>query len=78
MWNPLQTHLHSPSEHTVEGQQFEAEMHMVHVAAKTATDEERAKAPLAAIGIIFDSRPGKYDPSTKDDAKLAAAADTFF
>ena len=51
---------------------------MVHVASATATVEERQKAPYAAVGIIFDSRDGYYDASTKTDPKLSKAVDNFF
>lgn len=30
LWNPLQLHWHAPSEHTLNGQLYVAEMHIVH------------------------------------------------
>ena len=43
---PLQYHLHSPSEHTVNGEYFDLELHIVHVNAEGT--------PAAVIGFLFD------------------------
>lgn len=39
-------HFHSPSEHTVDGKNYDLELHMVHSDVKTG-------APGAVIGIFF-------------------------
>jgi len=46
-WTPLQYHFHSPSEHTVNGHAYDAEIHFVH----TYTLE--GQFPLAVLGIFF-------------------------
>lgn len=46
-----QLHWHSPSEHTLNGKRFPAELHMVHMSADNKT---------AVVGIIY--RFGKPDP----------------
>ena len=43
---PLQYHVHSPSEHTINGESFDLELHIVHV--------DSAGAPAAVIGVLFD------------------------
>ena len=48
----VQFHFHAGSEHTVEGDRMDLEMHTVHL----ADDEERAKKSnikYAAVGIMF-------------------------
>jgi len=54
-----QFHIHMPSEHTVEGQQMDAEIHWVHfshnindILADTA-DEDETYALASALGIMF-------------------------
>ena len=42
---PLQYHLHSPSEHAINGKLYDLELHIVHV------DEN--KTPAAVIGFLF-------------------------
>ncbi|KAF8695118.1 hypothetical protein HU200_037727 [Digitaria exilis] len=46
----LQAHWHAPSEHTVNGTRFDAEMHMVH------EDTTKAKA---VVSVLFSSKAGK-------------------
>ncbi len=46
----LQYHIHAPSEHTVDGKNYEVEIHMVH---KSYSDNS-----LAVVGIFFDSEKG--------------------
>ena len=43
----LQFHFHAPSEHTVNGKQYDLEVHIVHLQASTNK--------LAVIGVFFDS-----------------------
>merc|ERR1712166_791228 len=47
-YNGLQFHFHSGSEHTIDGQRFDFEMHTVHLAEETL-----AGFGYAAFGIIF-------------------------
>ena len=51
----LQYHFHSPSEHTLEGEHFPMEMHLVHKAADGS---------LAVIGVFIEegSHNGAFDP----------------
>ncbi|CAD6218983.1 unnamed protein product [Miscanthus lutarioriparius] len=46
----LQVHWHAPSEHTVNGTRFDAEMHMVH------EDSTKSKAVVA---VLFSTKAGK-------------------
>jgi carbonic anhydrase len=43
---PLQYHLHSPSEHTINGELFDLELHIVH--------KDGNGNAAAVIGILFD------------------------
>ncbi|KAJ1289927.1 hypothetical protein BS78_02G202800 [Paspalum vaginatum] len=52
-----QAHLHAPSEHTVNGTRFDAELHMVH--------EDPAKA-RAVVSILFSSKAGKTSKLLSD------------
>ena len=45
-----QYHVHAPSEHTIDGKNYEVEVHMVH---KSYSDNS-----LAIVGIFFDSEKG--------------------
>jgi carbonic anhydrase len=53
-WNLLQFHLHSPSEHTVDGKRYDAELHFVH---------SNAKGELAVVGVFL--RKGKENKALK-------------
>ncbi|CAL5088039.1 unnamed protein product [Urochloa decumbens] len=46
----LQVHWHAPSEHTVNGTRFDAEMHMVH---------EDAAKEKAVVSVLFSTKAGK-------------------
>ncbi|CAN6196166.1 unnamed protein product [Urochloa humidicola] len=46
----LQVHWHAPSEHTVNGTRFDAEMHMVH---------EDAAKEKAVVSVFFSTKAGK-------------------
>lgn len=72
MWNPLQFHVHHPSEHTIEGVLYELEMHMVHLPAADASAEQSKASFGTALTIIFDTT--KFDPSVADKK---AVVDTF-
>ena len=45
VFNPKQFHFHTPSEHTVDGKYYEAEMHLV----TQATD-----GTYSVVGLFFD------------------------
>jgi carbonic anhydrase len=68
-------HLHSKSEHTIEGVHFDAEMHIVHMPAAGATTEQKGNALAAAMGIIFDTRA---DVADKVNPEVVTAIDAFF
>lgn len=52
----LQTHVHGPSEHTVDGQMYDLEMHFVH---KYSEDAEDGSIRLGAVlGVFFDREAG--------------------
>jgi carbonic anhydrase len=53
-WNLLQFHFHAPSEHTVDGKRFDAELHFVH---------SNAKGELAVVGVFL--RKGKENKALK-------------
>lgn len=45
-------HMHGPSEHKIDGQQHDLEMHIVHELID-GPDHETYKEQLAVVGIIF-------------------------
>ena len=51
-YRPLGLHIHTPSEHTINGKLLDAELHIVH------TDDD---GNLAVVGIFFDRYAGYYD-----------------
>lgn len=64
-----QFHFHARSEHTINSQQFDFEMHTVHL-----LDEKKDGYFAGVQGIIFDSK--NYDPSvTVEETKII---DAFF
>jgi carbonic anhydrase len=68
-WNLLQFHFHAPSEHTVDGKQYDAEVHFVHVNDKG----ERAVVGVfvkkgkenAALKAVFDNAPSDIGTEPK-------------
>lgn len=87
-WYPLQYHWHAPSEHTVDGHLFDAELHFVHT---------NTEGQYAVLGVFFREEACAYiipavlnaDGTVKtaeedDDEKNAkcmedrAVSDTFF
>lgn len=75
LWNPLQLHWHAPSEHTLDGELYLAEMHIVHtpmngVGADGESYETATEHPsdLAVLGVWFEE-----DDCTRDDDDEAAA-----
>ena len=45
----LQMHFHTPSEHTIDGEKFDAELHFVM---------NRTDSDFAVLGVFFDIRSG--------------------
>ena len=76
MWNPLQFHVHHPSEHQINGVLFDAEMHMVHLPSAGATDAQKKASFATAITFIFDRE--KADAKLKSDTAVAATVKDFF
>lgn len=52
-YESLQFHFHSPSEHEVEGKQYDLEMHIVHE-LKPEFSTSNAKRTHAVLSILFD------------------------
>lgn len=65
-----QLHFHYGSEHTIDGTQFDFEMHIVHVNKFGLQTGGKA----GVIGVIFDTQ--KYDPNVSD--ATVEAIDNFF
>lgn len=77
VYKGVQFHFHAKSEHTIDGIQFDFEMHTVHYASlnDAAGLQKTSKGILGAVqGIIFDTK--HYDKSvTKAEKKII---DNFF
>jgi carbonic anhydrase len=54
MYNPLQFHFHSPSEHTIDGANMDVEVHFVH----TLVDDP---STYAVVAVLFDRVVGGAD-----------------
>jgi carbonic anhydrase len=66
-WDLVQFHLHAPSEHTLDGKRYDAEIHFVH---------KNAKGELAVVGVLV--RKGKENKLLKgffDNAPAEAGTD---
>ena len=50
LYEEIQFHIHAPSEHTVDGEHYDMELHIVHL----ARDETHA----SVLGIFFDVEAG--------------------
>ena len=57
VYQPLQFHFHAPSEHTVNGQNLDLELHIVHYKKDTAVELG------AVIGVFFDVEQGGATPN---------------
>lgn len=64
LWNPLQFHVHTPSEHTINGKLFDLEMHMVHLPVADATAAQSKASFGTALTFIFDTT--NFDSSVSD------------
>ena len=51
----LQYHIHAPSEHTIDGKNYEVEIHLVH--------KSYIHNKLAVVGLFFDSVAGGNQPN---------------
>lgn len=45
-YEPIQFHFHAPSEHTINGESYDLELHLVH-------RDKVTKKPAAVVGILF-------------------------
>ena len=54
-FTPKQFHLHAPSEHSVDGELYDAEIHLVHVYKSSENADDTYGA---VIGIFFDMEEG--------------------
>ncbi len=62
-------HFHAPSEHSIDGEYFDAELHFVH---------NRSATEFAVIGVLFDVKAGrnaKEDDWLINDLKLDDLSD---
>lgn len=59
IWNAAQFHWHAKSEHTVNGRQFDLELHVVHTPETKDTSSTRNANGFiyAVLGIFFDTDP---------------------
>jgi len=55
----VQMHLHAPSEHTIDGYHFDAELHIVHLYANGTLG--------GVLGMLFDRNQGGLDTNTLID-----------
>jgi|Transcript_18722 carbonic anhydrase len=81
-FQPLQFHFHAPSEHTVNGKNYDLEVHFVHTVRGSdniAGSVAQGEIPGAVIGVFFDvEEGGDYNNAFLDSltAAIAAKADT--
>lgn len=74
-FNAAQFHFHAKSEHTINGQRFDLEMHTVHFAKNDGTEgDDDIKKFASATGIIFDTK--NYDPTVTAEERMII--DKFF
>lgn len=52
-FNALQFHIHTGSEHSVDGEYYQAELHVVH--------QEKTAESFAVFGMFIDSNPEEPD-----------------
>jgi carbonic anhydrase len=70
-YNLAQFHFHSPSEHTIDGQHFTLEVHLVH---KLSTDADK----LLVIGVMFQEGDSNPAVSAALDQLLAVQGRDWF
>ena len=66
LFNVLQFHMHSPSEHTFDGDHYDMELHIVH--------QSYDQKELAVLGVLFDLEEGGEHPN---DFIASLKLDTF-
>jgi len=73
--NSLQFHFHAKSEHTIDGKQYDFEMHTVHLPSdyETRAGKTPPRVFASALGLMFDRV--NYDPVTPAEEKII---DEFF
>ena len=73
---PLQFHFHAPSEHSVNGKLYDAEVHLVHTikGSQSVGSSLQPEIPGAVIGIFFDVKEGGDHPNAFLDSLFAAVA----
>jgi len=57
-FNLAQFHMHAPSEHTVDGKNYDLEMHFVHLVNQSEATDYSGVADFAVIGVFFDRVAG--------------------
>ena len=60
-YTPLQFHFHAPSEHTVDGKNYDLEVHFVHYIKGSDTSSTNGETSVllgAVIGVFFDVEDG--------------------
>ena len=58
VYNLKQFHLHTKSEHTIDGKQADLEMHFVHT-----TDDDASENKVLVVGVFFNTADGRNSPS---------------
>lgn len=73
---PLQFHFHAPSEHSVDGKLYDAEVHFVHTikGSNAVGSTAQPEIPGAVVGIFFDVKAGGNHPNAFLDSLFAAVA----
>ena len=60
-WEPLQFHFHAPSEHSVDGKLYDAEVHVVHYVKGTNGVDADGNSTMelgSVVGVFFDREAG--------------------
>jgi carbonic anhydrase len=73
LWNATEFHWHSKSEHTIDGRQFDLEMHIVHSPAMPKGGNNNYTN--AFLGVLFDTDPDIAAKFKEDEIKIV---DDFF
>lgn len=64
-WEAVQFHWHSESEHTINGQRYDLEIHFVHKPTYKVANENNG-FPYAVVGLLFDVNNHYGDPEGGD------------
>ena len=68
-YNPLQLHFHAPSEHSIDGELMNLELHFVHTLSTNASS-------YAVVGFFFDVEKGGNTDNPFITSLLAAIQDS--